>query len=129
MKKKGLKFDKEKQKILDDFKKIEANIKYNTNYIEKIKYNIVDIIIGIFIIPIQSIIEEAKVLYLGAKKYKVNNWKNVNNARERYLNAGLRHLHAYANGEKIDQDLKTLHLANAKACLSFLIWFDEKENK
>lgn len=65
------------------------------------------------------------VLEFGAKKYEVNNWQKVDNAKERYYNAAMRHIDRWWNGEKHDPETNIHHLAHAATSLFFLIWFDE----
>lgn len=69
-----------------------------------------------------------KVLGFGAKKYAKDNWKYVDNARERYFNAAMRHLTAWWEGEKKDPETGESHLAHTVCCLFFLLWLDNKEN-
>lgn len=81
------------------------------------------------LIPSEALLELAKVMTYGAKKYKPNNWKECNETR-RYVAALMRHLEAYRMGEMIDQDSGLPHLAHVLANASFLIWFDkQKGNK
>lgn len=70
---------------------------------------------------IKSIVE---ILEFGAQKYEVDNWMRVPNARVRYYDALNRHLDAWWNGEKYDEETGKAHLAHAGCCLWFLLWFD-----
>lgn len=65
------------------------------------------------------------VLAFGAKKYGQRNWAHVENWRERYFSAAMRHLVAWWEGEFTDPETKLPHLAHAMCCLLFLL---EKEN-
>lgn len=65
------------------------------------------------------------VLEFGAKKYEKDNWQQVDNAKERYYNAAMRHIDLWWNGEKIDSETGIHHLAHAATNLFFLKWFDE----
>ena len=65
-----------------------------------------------------------KVLEYGAKKYSVDNWQQVENPRERYYDAAMRHLYAWFNGESKDLETGESHLAHAICCLLFLLWFE-----
>lgn len=65
------------------------------------------------------------VLEFGAKKYEADNWQKVDNAKERYYNAAMRHIDRWWNGEKRDPETNIHHLAHAATSLFFLIWFDE----
>jgi hypothetical protein len=67
--------------------------------------------------------EVVKVLTHGALKYEPDNWKKVKDADERYFDAALRHLIAYRQGERDDQESRLGHLAHAVCCLMFLDYF------
>ena len=72
---------------------------------------------------VNSVIE---VLEFGAKKYSADNWREVDNAKERYYNAAMRHIDSWWNGEKCDPETGIHHLAHAATNLFFLMWFDNK---
>ena len=57
-----------------------------------------------------------------------DNWKYVENGKERYFNAAMRHLTAWWEGEKKDPETGESHLAHTVCCLFFLLWLDNKEN-
>lgn len=78
------------------------------------------------LLPTGVLTSVLKVLEYGAKKYSVNNWQHVENPRERYYDAAMRHLYAWFNGEPKDQETGESHLAHAICCLLFLLWFDTK---
>ena len=80
------------------------------------------------LLPKGSISSIIAVLEFGAKKYEANNWQKVDNAKERYYDAAMRHIDSWWNGEKFDQETGIHHLAHAVTNLSFLKWFDDKEN-
>lgn len=76
-----------------------------------------------------AIDEIAKVLDYGARKYpSKDNWKRVDNAKQRYLAAAYRHLAAYNDGEKNDAESGLSHLAHLGACVMFLLHFEVKNN-
>lgn len=81
------------------------------------------------LLPKGSVNSVIDVLEFGARKYEANNWQKVDNAKERYYNAAMRHIDSWWNGEKTDQETGIHHLAHAATNLFFLIWFDEQENK
>lgn len=60
------------------------------------------------------------------KEYKtgIDNWQHVENPRERYYDAAMRHLYAWFNGESKDLETGESHLAHAICCLLFLLWFE-----
>lgn len=73
------------------------------------------------LLPWGSLYETAKVLTYGAEKYAPNNWQKVK-PPSRYLDAALRHLATYADGEDDDEESGLSHLAHAACCVLFAIW-------
>lgn len=67
-----------------------------------------------------------RVLGMGAKKYDRENWKNVQDAHNRYFAAMIRHLVKYHSGEKIDEESNESHLAHVICNALFLMWFDNE---
>lgn len=68
--------------------------------------------------PIEGIV---KVLTFGAGKYGPWNWIKVENWRDRYFAAAMRHLVAYRTGEQLNDNESGLsHLSHALCCLVFL---------
>ena len=81
------------------------------------------------LLPKGTVNEVLKVLEFGAKKYAPDNWMKVDNAQTRYYDAALRHITAWHEGEKFDQETGVSHIAHALCCLHFLMWFElEKHN-
>lgn len=77
----------------------------------------------------EPLLELCKVWEFGAKKYSKSNWKLVENGKDRYTNALLRHL--IAEEDKLTDDetelLHSAHIAfNALARMYFIL--KEKEN-
>lgn len=68
----------------------------------------------------RAIEEEAQVMAFGAKKYAAHNWRK-GIAASRLLDAALRHIFAYADGENNDPETGLSHLAHARCCLAFQI--------
>lgn len=62
-----------------------------------------------------------RVLEIGAKKYTVDNWRLVPDARRRYYDAVNRHVEAWWSGEDTDPDTGEPHLACAICSLMFLL--------
>lgn len=81
------------------------------------------------LLPWNAVKEVIDVLEFGAKKYAADNWKYVDDHRDRYFNATIRHVTAWYDGEKNDPETGFNHLAHAVCCLLFLIWFDKNEQK
>lgn len=78
------------------------------------------------LLPFEQIREVVEVLTVGAKRYGDDNWKSVPDARRRYLAALLRHVWAFACGERNDLDDGLSHLSHAVCCALFLMRFDNK---
>ncbi len=81
------------------------------------------------LLPFKALKEVVDVLTYGAKKYAPDNWKKVPDARRRYIDAGFRHLTAYASGEKLDSETGKSHLAHAMCCLLYLLAFEVGEDR
>lgn len=64
--------------------------------------------------------EEAKVLAFGAAKYSTHNWRKGMDF-SRLMDACLRHVYAFADGEDLDKETGLSHLAHARCCLAFLL--------
>lgn len=76
------------------------------------------------LIPWDAMASVAYVMEYGAKKYGDHNWKQVPNARERYVNAAHRHWVAMVDGPAYDDESGVHHAAHAVCCLLFVLWFD-----
>lgn len=73
------------------------------------------------LLPSDALEEIAKVLDAGAKKYGKGNWaKGLKISR--LLDAAMRHMASFNKGEDMDEETKTLHVANAACNLMFVIW-------
>lgn len=91
------------------------------------------------LIPPYALEQIAKNLTVGLKKYKErNNWKKVEGAQQRYLDALYRHLEAHRRGELFDPDSSTpdmLHMSAVAVNAMFLLEFmldpelKQKDNK
>jgi hypothetical protein len=68
-----------------------------------------------------------KILEYGAQKYTANGWQSVPNARQRYMDALLRHTLAAAGGEWLDPESGLPHLAHAGCNALFLLHFGPEE--
>lgn len=78
------------------------------------------------LLPWEGLEDIVRILMLGAKKYAPENWKYVPNARERYINALLRHFIAWSFlGERYDPESGYSHLAHTGCCLLFLMWLEK----
>lgn len=64
--------------------------------------------------------EIANVLAFGAQKYAAHNWRK-GIAYSRLLDAAMRHLFAFADGEDNDPESGLSHVAHAGCCIVFLL--------
>lgn len=94
-------------KISNDLMKVEQGQKFDQ---DKPDYNL---------IPPNALLQIAKVLTYGAKKYSPNNWKLVV-PHDRYMSAAFRHIEAFRNGEDIDEESGNYHLDHAIVSLIML---------
>lgn len=77
--------------------------------------------------PWRAVSVMVRVLGFGARRYGPENWRKVENRRDRYSAAALRHLVAWKLGEKKDPETGESHLAHTMCCVAFLL--DEEEEK
>jgi hypothetical protein len=68
-----------------------------------------------------------QVLSHGAAKYGSDNWRKVPDGQNRYYAAAMRHLLAWKQGERVDQESGLSHLAHALTCITFLIEFEDRK--
>lgn len=61
------------------------------------------------------------VLDFGAQKYGAWSWVEVPDAKNRYLDALMRHVEAWRAGERFDPESGQMHLAHAACCVVFLL--------
>lgn len=72
------------------------------------------------LIPRSAIQAEAEVLAFGARKYAAHNWRG-GMKWSRLIDATLRHVMAFNDGEDVDPESGLSHLAHARTNLGFLI--------
>lgn len=72
------------------------------------------------LLPSQPLIEIAKVMTVGAKKYATDNWRNGFEYRSIY-DSLQRHLLAWLEGEDLDKETGLSHLAHAGCNILFLL--------
>lgn len=69
--------------------------------------------------------QEALVLAFGKQKYDAWNWsKGI--AWSRVLDAAMRHISAFADGEDTDSETGLSHLAHARCCMGFLLDYEKE---
>jgi len=71
--------------------------------------------------PIKAI---AAVLTYGCEKYAEDSWQQVPNGKARYESALDRHMNAWKDGEKYDEESGLPHLAHAACNMMFVLWFE-----
>lgn len=74
------------------------------------------------LLPRAALEAEAMVLAYGANKYGRDNWR-LGMDHSRLLDACLRHIVAYAEGEDVDPESGLSHLAHARCGLGFLLHY------
>lgn len=73
------------------------------------------------LVPSSAILEIAQAFRDGAEKYTAYNWRDKPVPTMTYLNAALRHMYAYLDGEERSEDADCLHLAHAAACFCIVM--------
>jgi len=81
------------------------------------------------LVPYKQLEDVVKVLGYGADRYGANNWMLVDDAKNRYFAAMMRHIVAYIKGEKLDSESNLPPLAHAICCALYLMYFDEVNNE
>ena len=71
--------------------------------------------------PVKSLKETVKVLTHGAGKYAPDNWKYVPEWQDRYYSAAMRHIEAWREGSKEDEETGLHPLAHAICSLVFMM--------
>lgn len=71
--------------------------------------------------PVVAILHGAMAMMDGAAKYDPYNWRAENVQAHIYVDAAMRHLFAWWEGEELAKDSKTHHLGHAVACLAILL--------
>ena len=79
------------------------------------------------LLPGEALAEIAQVLEYGAKKYGPHNWR-AGMSWSRLLDGVMRHLFAFARGERKDPETGLSHLAHAGAGLLFLLSYEATGN-
>ncbi|KKM17252.1 hypothetical protein LCGC14_1677700 [marine sediment metagenome] len=79
------------------------------------------------LLPYDAIEKIVEIITYGAKKYKPDNWKKVD--EHRYIAALMRHLVSYLKGEDFDKESGFSHLAHVGCNILFLIWIFENKIK
>lgn len=72
-----------------------------------------------------AIEQEAMVMAYGVSKYGTHNWRGGMDY-SRLVDAALRHIFAFADGQDTDAETGISHLAHARCCLGFLLEFQAR---
>lgn len=78
------------------------------------------------VIPTASFLHLGQVMQLGANKYGPFNWRVKPVPADVYVDAAMRHLLSWFDGEDVDEESGMSHLAHMMACGAILI--DAMEN-
>jgi len=97
-----------------EYEVVQNFMKFDTN---KLRYSL---------IPTTAMEAMASVLTYGAKKYKADNWKLVDDD-SRYIDALYRHLEAWRAGENTDSESGLSHLSHAITNMAFLIYLNQQK--
>ena len=79
------------------------------------------------LLPVAPVKMIVMILTFGAKKYGDNNWQGV--SIDRYYAALCRHLIAWREGEKFDDESKIHHLAHVMVNAMFIVWKEFNQAK
>jgi hypothetical protein len=73
------------------------------------------------LVPPVAIAHEALAMADGARKYGAYNWRKNKVRADIYVDAAMRHITAWNEGEERASDSKMHHLGHARACLGILL--------
>lgn len=73
------------------------------------------------LVPPAALILTAKAMQHGAEKYGPYNWREKAVRNTVYIDAAMRHLMRYLDGEDVDTDSGVPHVAHVAACMSILM--------
>ena len=72
-------------------------------------------------VPMRSVYEMGKAMQDGERKYGRFNWRENDVNSDIYIDAALRHINSWQDGEDIAADSRHHHLAHAMACMAIII--------
>lgn len=75
-----------------------------------------------------AMLHEACAMLDGDLKYGFRNWREKNVVARIYIDAALRHINSWAEGEEYAEDSGVHHLGHARACLGILLDAQEGGN-
>mgnify|MGYP003661557644 CR=1 FL=1 len=82
------------------------------------------------LLPFDALRPVVDVFKHGADKYEPDNWKKQGvGTPKRYFDATMRHILAWADGEKDDPESGHSHLAHAICCLLIILWHERNNSE
>lgn len=72
-------------------------------------------------VPMRAVYEMGKAMGDGERKYGRFNWREESINSDIYIDAALRHINSWQDGENVAKDSGFCHIAHAMACLAILI--------
>lgn len=81
------------------------------------------------LIPFEIMGKVVEIFQYGLKKYSKNNWQKIQDPRDRYFSALMRHLVSWQSGEERDGESGLEHLAHACTNIIILMWHEENQKK
>ncbi len=72
-------------------------------------------------VPMIAVYEMGKAMLDGVRKYGLFNWRKHEVRSDVYIDAAMRHINAWNDGEGVAADSGVHHLAHAMACMSIII--------
>ena len=75
----------------------------------------------LWLVPPSALIHEAMAMKNGADKYGAYNWREKKVRVVIYIDAALRHLQQYLDGEDLATDSGVHHLGHARACCGIIL--------
>ena len=80
------------------------------------------------LLPWEQLKEVVEILMQGRDEYGFENWKHLENAEKRLIDANMRHRVSHIIGELIDENSGKRHLAHCIVNDLFLLWYlDQKK--
>lgn len=77
--------------------------------------------VPLHLVPPALMIQVARVMALGAKKYGPYNWRSAKVRKTVYIAAAFRHLLQLLDGEDRDEESKAPHAAHVAACMGIIL--------
>ena len=81
------------------------------------------------LLPWRGAAKVVEVLEFGAHKYAPNSWRTIPDARQRYMDALIRHVVAIQTGELIDPESGLSHIDHVATNALFLAEFDAEDRE